>query len=487
MIDLNINNEVRRKNIERCRQRNIMLPTFAHMKNPSALPEAFKIKLKGLGLWDIDPLNLFRITWKNEPVDTGGLFGAVNYIEIPPAVSGTKARILVLVGKWFPTGAHKVGATYGCLAPELVTGRFEATMQKAVWPSTGNYCRGGAYNSELLGCDSIAILPEEMSTERFNWLSNVAGEVIATPGSESNVKEIFDKCRELKEQRGDSIVIFNQFSEFGNYLWHYEVSGSAIHEMLEKETDESSCFRAYVSATGSGGTLAAGDYLKQQFPNMNIVAAEALQCPTLLRNGFGAHRIEGIGDKHIPWIHNVRNTDMVLAVDDQDAMDLVRLFNEDEGKEFLAGQGIPEDFLDKAHLLGISGWANVVGAVKTAKYFEMAENDVLVTIATDSMELYQSRVEELAEKFGRLNPVRAAMIKYKSLDSQSIDNMIELGYYDRLRIHNLKYYTWIEQQDMELSELNDQWYDRNYWKRIQQQVGPIDQLINNFNSEIGVS
>ncbi len=486
MIDLHVNDEVRRKNIQRCRERKIILPTFAYMKNPAVPSETIGKKLKGLGLWDIDPLNLLRITWKNEPVETGGTYGEVNYIEIPRAVSGVKARILVLVGKWFPTGAHKVGATYGCLAPELVTGRFDATEQKAVWPSTGNYCRGGAYNSELLACESIAILPEEMSTERFNWLKNVAGEVIATPGSESNVKEIFDKCHELKEQRGDSIVIFNQFSEFGNYLWHYEVTGNAVHEMLKKETDETSCFRAYVSSTGSGGTLAAGDYLKQQFPYMTIVAAEALQCPTLLRNGFGAHRIEGIGDKHIPWIHNVRNTDMVLAVDDEDAIDLVRLFNEDEGKNYLAAQGVGGDFLDKAHLLGISGWANVVGAVKTAKYFEMAENDVLVTVATDSMELYRSRVEELKLKRGKLRGERAAMIKYKSLDSQPIDNMIELGYYDRLRIHNLKYYTWIEQQDMELSELNEQWYDRHYWNRIQQQTGTIDRLINDFNSETGL-
>jgi cysteine synthase len=486
MIDLKMNEEVRKKNIQRCRERNIILPTFSQMQDPSRIPESIKKKLKDVGLWDINPLNLFRITWKNEPVKSGGTYGGVNYLEIPREVTGTKARILVIVGKWFPTGAHKVGATYGCLAPELVTGGFDSTRQKAVWPSTGNYCRGGAYDSDLLACDSIAILPEEMSTERFNWLKSVAGEVIATPGSESNVKEIFDKCHELEAERGDDIVIFNQFDQFGNYLWHYQITGSAIQEMLEKEIDDPQRFRAYVSSTGSGGTLGAGDYLKKDYPHLKLAAGEALQCPTLLRNGFGAHRIEGIGDKHVPWIHNVRNTDMVIAIDDYDTMDLIRLFNEEVGKNYLKEQGVPADFVDQAHLLGISSWGNVLGAIKTAKYYEMEEDDVVVTVATDSMELYNSRLREMEEQKGTLSKTQAAMVKYKSLDSQSLDNMQELTYYDRLRIHNLKYYTWIEQQGKELNELNAQWYDRDYWQRIQDQTEEIDRLIEDFNKEVGL-
>ena len=268
----------------------------------------------------------------------GGGFGGVNYLELPSSLTGVSARIIVLVGKWFPTGAHKVGAAFGCLVPRLVTGQFDPTTQKAVWPSTGNYCRGGAYDSELLGCESIAILPEGMSSERFEWLSNIAGETIKTPGSESNVKEIFDKCWELRKS-GQDLMIFNQFDEFGNYLWHYDVTGHAMEEVLNQVMDSKSSYRGLVSATGSAGTIASGDYMKQLFPNSVIVASEALQCPTLMNNGFGSHRIEGIGDKHVPWIHNSRNTDMVVAIDDQAVVNLSRLFNEPTGRKYLASQG----------------------------------------------------------------------------------------------------------------------------------------------------
>lgn len=486
MINLSIHENVRQNNIRRCREKNIILPTFAQMKDPSTVPQALVDGLTRTGLWDINPLNLFRITWKNKPQASGGTYDGVNYIEIPRELSGVKARIIALVGKWFPTGAHKVGATYGCLAPALVTGNFDSTRQKAVWPSTGNYCRGGAYNSDLLACDSIAILPEEMSRERFEWLQKVAGEVIATPGCESNVKEIFDKCHELQKERGDDIVIFNQFDEFGNYLWHYEVTGRAIQEVLEKELGKSEEFRGYISATGSGGTIAAGDYLKQSYPGMKIGAAEALQCPTLLRNGFGGHRIEGIGDKHVPWIHNVKNTDMIIAVDDADCMDVLRLFNEEEGLEFLKKKGVSDSVLEKLDFLGISGIGNVLAAIKFARYYELQEDDVVVTILTDSMELYQSRKEEMREAYGAFSPADAARIYFKSLEHQKADNTLELTYYERLRVHNLKYYTWIEQQGKEIGELNRQWYDKQYWTEIRKLTPRIDELIESFNRDVGL-
>ncbi len=311
---------------------------------------------------------------------------------------------MALVGKWFPTGAHKVGATYGCLAPALVTGAFDSSRQKAAWPSTGNFCRGGAFNSALLGCQSIAILPEGMSQERFQWLSKIAGEVITTPGSESNVKEIFDKCHELSRTRGDDIVIFNQFEEPGNYLWHYEVTGAALLRVAEKTLGKKAQVRAFVSSTGSAGTIAAGDRLKSALPGVRIAAAEALQCPTLLRNGFGAHRIEGIGDKHVPWIHNVRNTDVVIAVDDDDCMRLLQLFNEKEGRTLLAGRGVPADVIQRLSLLGISGIGNLLASIKLARYFELSEQDVVFTVLTDSMELYGSRLTELSKSEGRVRP-----------------------------------------------------------------------------------
>ena len=251
MIDLTVNEKQLERTVQRARERGIIAPTFAQMKDPNKIPQKIKDGLKDVGLWDLHPLNLFRITWKNQPVKHGGGFDGVNYVEIPSEITGVKARIIALVGKWFPTGAHKVGATYGCLAPRLVTGQFDPTFHKAVWPSTGNYCRGGAYNSNLLGCESIAILPEEMSQERFQWLSKVAGEVIATPGCESNVWEIFQKCIELQNTR-DNIMIFNQFDEFGNHLWHYEVTGHAMEEVLRQELGENGRYAGVVLTSPRG-------------------------------------------------------------------------------------------------------------------------------------------------------------------------------------------------------------------------------------------
>ncbi len=265
MIDLTIDPAGLAKAVQRAREKNILIPTFAQMADPKKIPQKIVDKLHSVGLWDLNPLNLFRITWHNEPVERGGAFGPVNYVEFPPELTGVDARIIALVGKWFPTGAHKVGAAFGCLAPRLVTGQFDPTSQKAVWPSTGNYCRGGAYDSALLACDSIAILPEGMSRERFEWLSKVAGEVIKTPGTESNVKEIFDKCWELRKS-GQALMIFNQFEELGNYLWHHEITGRAMGEVLEKELGPKGKLAGLVVTTGSAGTIAAGDYLKKHFP-----------------------------------------------------------------------------------------------------------------------------------------------------------------------------------------------------------------------------
>ncbi len=484
-IDLTIQKERRERVIERARERNIIVPTFAQMKNPELIPDQIKSELAQIGLWDVNPRNLFRITWKNEPIEQGGGFNGVNYMEFPPSLTGTDARIIALVGKWFPTGSHKVGAAFGCLVPRLATGQFDPTTQKAVWPSTGNYCRGGAYDSELLACDSIAILPEEMSRERFEWLSNIAGEVIATPGSESNVKEIFDKCWELRAS-GEDLMIFNQFDEFGNYLWHYEITGHAFEEVLKLEMKPTDNYRGLVSATGSGGTIASGDYLKQLFPGSKIVASEALQCPTLLENGFGAHRIEGIGDKHVPWIHNTKNTDLVVAIDDNAVVSLSRLFNEPNGRTYLAKQGVPEEIVSQLDLLGFSGISNLLSAIKFAKYYEMGTDDIVLTVLTDSMELYQSRLREMHAEFGEYSEVDAAVDFARYLQGETTDNMLDSTYVDQRRIHNLKYFTWIEQQGKTYEEIMDQWYDRDYWTGFQGQVEEIDELIEEFNAEVGL-
>lgn len=485
MIDLTVMPERRQHAIQRVRERDIIIPTFAQMKNPSLIPDKVKTELSQIGLWDVNPRNLFRITWKNKPVASGGGFGGMNFLEFPKSLTGVEARIIVLVGKWFPTGAHKVGAAFGCLVPRLVTGQFDPTTQKAVWPSTGNFCRGGAYDSALLSCTSIAILPEGMSRERFEWLAGIAGEVIATPGSESNVKEIFDKCWELRSS-GQDLMIFNQFEEFGNYLWHYEVTGHALAELLEQVMGPRDVYRGVVSATGSAGTIACGDYLKQVFPASKIGASEALQCPTLLENGFGAHRIEGIGDKHVPWIHNVKNTDMVIAIDDEAVVNLARLFNEPAGRAYLVKKGVPEDFVSQLDLLGFSGISNVLSAIKMAKYYEMGENDIVLTILTDSMELYGSRLREMRQESGEYSEVDAAAHFERFLKGLSTDHLIELTYAERRRVHNLKYFTWVEQQGKTYEEIQAQWYDGEYWMRIQKLAPEIDALIEAFNTDAGI-
>ncbi len=485
MIDLTINEEALNRGVERAREQNIIIPTFKQMNDPNLIPDMIKHKLTDVGLWDLDPINLFRISWHNDPVSAGGGFGGVNYLEFPKELTGVDARILTLVGQWFPTGAHKVGAAFGCLVPRLVTGQFDPSSQKAAWPSTGNYCRGGAYDSHLLACDSIAILPEGMSRERFDWLATVAGEVIKTPGSESNVKEIFDKCWELRAS-GEDIVIFNQFDEFGNYLWHYSVTGKAMEDVLGQVMGSKDRYQGVILTTGSAGTIGCGDYLKQRFPTSKIAASEALQCPTLLNNGFGSHRIEGIGDKHVPWIHNVKNTDLVIAIDDEATMAILRLFNTESGQEYLTDQGVGADFIDNLPLLGISSIANLVSAIKYAKYYELTANDVIITVATDSVDMYQSRLVELDEEEGEFKTADAAAAFHRFLLGSSTDNMLELNYYARKRIHNLKYFTWVEQQGKSFEEIQAQWYEENYWTAIQSQTEQIDDLIEAFNDQVGL-
>jgi len=477
-----MNREVIKRTAKRCRERNIIIPTFAQMRDPSLIPDGIKGKLKGVGLWDVNPINLFRITWKND-VGTG-LFGGVNFMEIPRELTGVRARVIGLVGKYFPTGAHKVGAAFGCLVPRLVSGEFDPTVHKAVWPSTGNYCRGGAFDCALLNCTAVAILPEEMSQERFDWLREIGAEVIATPGCESNVKEIYDKCHELRSDPRN--VIFNQFDEFGNPIWHYNITGPAIQEVYQGLGDKGLRAAAYISATGSAGTIAAGDYLRNLHPHIRVVATEAVQCPTLYMNGFGGHRIEGIGDKHVPWVHNLRNTDAVTAIDDEDCMRVLRLFNEPAGLEYIRELGIAGEVADKLPLLGISSICNLLAAIKAARYYEMGEKDVVFTVFTDSMGLYESRVREQKEIKGGYDRVQAARDHEGPIAHMRDDWFRELNYRERKQVHNLKYYTWVEQQGKTYEEILEQW-EPEYWRSMfEDEVDGFDRLIGDFNAEVGL-
>lgn len=477
------NTDYLEKTIKRCKENKILLPTFNQLKHPKTISTEIQEELKKIGLQEVHPLNLFRINWNNNYTD--GSIDGINFLEIPKEITGVKARIIGLVGKHFPTGAHKVGATYGCLVPYLVTGKFDPEYHKAVWPSTGNYCRGGAFNSALLSVHSVAILPEEMSNERFEWLKEIGSEVYATPGCESNVKEIYDKCHEL-EAESDEYLIFNQFDQFGNSIWHYEITGNTIDELFNQVKEKDQRLSAYVSATGSAGTIAAGDYLRKLYPQIKVLASEALQCPTLLMNGFGGHRIEGIGDKHVPWIHNVKNTDAVCAIDDEDPLRILKLFNEKAGHNYLQSLGVDRNIVERLPELGISCLSNLLSAIKLAKYYEYNENDVIFTIFTDSADLYQSRLKEMNEAWGSYNETQAATDWNSVIKHQGIDYFKELNYYDKKAIHNLKYFTWIEQQGKDVEELNAQWYDENYWNDRFSIVPEWDKLIEEFNKKVGL-
>ncbi len=481
-MERTVDQQTRERALARCRERGVIIPTFSQMKDPGTIPGAVRERLLPVGMNELHPLNLFRITWRNN-METGG-FGKVNTVEFPPELTGVPARIIGLIGKHFPTGAHKVGAAFGCLVPRLVSGEFDPTRHKAVWPSTGNYCRGGAFDSALLGCAPVAILPEEMSRERFEWLDEIGAEVIATPGCESNVKEIFDMCWEIRRNRPEA-VIFNQFEEFGNYLWHYGVTGPAVQSAFQDHARPGDRIAGWVAATGSGGTLAAGDFLRTRFPDCRITAAEALQCPTLLRAGFGGHRIEGIGDKHIPWIHNVRSTDVVVAIDDEATLGLLRVFNEPEGQQALRARGVPTDSVDQLPLLGISSICNLLATIKTARYFELGEGDLLFTSLTDSVDLYRTRLKELRKERGPLSEIQAHSGAERYLSGASTDHLRELRYTDRKAIHNLKYFTWVEQQGKTVEELDALWSPA-FWTELVERLPDWDRAIEEFNSEAGV-
>ena len=487
MIDLSIDRQGLERNLKKARENGILIPTIAQMQHPETIPGQVQDRLKNIGLWDVDPLNLFRITWKNEAKEFGGLYQATpNYVELPSELTGVPCRIVAMVGKWFPTGCHKVGASFGCLAPRLVTGQFDVERHKAVWPSTGNYCRGGAFNSKLLGAQGVAILPAEMSRERFDWLHSIGAEVIATPGCESNVKEIFDKTNELKRDPG--YMVFNQFEEMGNPLWHYNVTGNALADLFEAIKRPGDRFAGACFTSGSAGTLSSGDRLKELYPNLKLAVGEALQCPTILNNGFGGHRIEGIGDKHIPWIHNVKNTDMAIAIDDEDSQRLLRLFNTPEGQTYLREQlHLPEELIEQLTWFGISGIANLLCCIKLAKYYELTGRDVVCTVLTDSAAMYGSRIDELNRAHGAYTLQEAMLDHHLHMLGLKTDSMIELTYAERKRVHNLKYYTWVEQQGRTADELNALWYDtEGTWDAVHAQAAQLDELICAFNEATGV-
>jgi cysteine synthase len=475
--------------ISRLRQVGGFLPTWSELADPAKAANGKAPDLGGVDPDSPDIANLWRVHWFNGP-DRKTRLTTPTHVVLPPELTGVKAPIVVLIGCNFPMiGAHKVLAAYGCLVPRLVTGGLDPSHQRAIWPSTGNYCRGGVAISRILGCRGVAVLPEGMSRERFDWLQNWVADpsdIIRTPGTESNVKEIYDKCAEL--ERDEDNVILNQFSEFANYLVHYHCTGHAFDRVFGHLKHDNQNYRlaAFVSATGSAGTIAAGDRLKK-LHNSKIVAVEAAECPTMLCNGYGEHNIQGIGDKHIPLIHNVMNTDVVIAVSDAASDALNLLFGDESGRTYLAKRRkIDPQLIRQFDNFGISGLANIVAAIKLAKHLDYGPDDVVMTVATDSAAMYGSEREAYrARKYPNgFDEVNAGEIFGRHVEGIADDRVLELTHVDRNRIFNLGYYTWVEQQGVSLEDF-DRRRNQDFWQGLVDTIPEWDRQIEDFNAEIG--
>jgi cysteine synthase A len=479
--------------VERFRAQGIRLPTFAELADPSTFDHDSAVG-------DADPQgpdarNLWRVHWYNDLA--GNRVDVPDHIVLPSSLTGVASPIIVVFGDRFPMiTAHKVLAAYACLAPRVVTGQFDPTRHRAIWPSTGNYARGGIAISRIMASRGVAILPEGMSQERFDWLdewcANPADDVIKTHGTESNVKEIYDACNELAKDP-DNFVL-NQFSEFGNHLAHLTITGRALDHVFRTVRDAAKAaegsdltLAAFTSATGSAGTIAAGDHLKEQY-GTRIVAVEALECPTMLENGYGEHNIQGIGDKHIPLIHNVMNTDVVVAISDTSTDELDVLFNTEEGRALLAHKGVPADVIATLEHFGFSSIANVLAAIKTAKLLDLGPNDALITVATDGAALYPSeRAKLIAGRYdGSFSALDSAEAFGEHLGSVTTADMIQCTEADRRRIFNLGYYTWVEQQGTPF-ELFEARRHQDFWRGLRRYVGVWDQMIDDFNSRVAGS
>ena len=486
-----VNQDILNNTIKRFRERGIKLPTFEELSDPAKISKERLSKIFEVDSNKPESLNLFKINWFN--TSNGDTFSDLPaYVEIPREISGVDARIIVMVGAFFPmVQCHKVLAAYGCLAPRIITGQFDPTRHKAVWPSTGNYCRGGVAVSRIMDCHGVAILPEEMSEERFNWLQewtmDPEHDVYKTHGCESNVKEIYDKCNELDKDSDN--IIFNQFCEFGNTLIHYLCTGKALEKIFDslKADNTDLSLKAFVSATGSAGTISAGDYLKDNFSNdVRIVAVEALECPTLLKNGFGGHNIQGIGDKHVPYVHNAMNTDCIAAVSDKTTDSLNLLFNTEVGHKYLREvKGIPQEKINEFKLFGLSSICNIAAAVKTAKYYDMGSDDVILTVATDSAAMYKTELDKGKNKLfnGEFTVYDAAEVFGQHLKGLSYDNYKELSKVDKESIFNLGYYTWVEQQSVDIHDFLAR-KDQKFWKELKEYIPVWDQMIKDFNDKV---
>ena len=440
-----------------------VLPTLEELLHPQSQPA--DIRERALNCTDpLDAIHLFNMCWRRPE-------GHIEHRILPKQLTGTDAAIVVMSGRLFPSGSHKVGPAYSCLREGILTKEITVDGSTLVFPSTGNYGIGGAWVGPRLGFRSLVVLPEEMSQERFDKIKGYGADYIATPGSESNVKEIYDKVAELRANPKNKIL--NQFADFGNYRFHYHVTGGSALELARELDTHGSGIAAFVSAMGSAGTIAAADRIKVEFPDVKIVGVEPIQCPTLYNVGFGAHGIEGIGDKHVTWIHNVGNMDLLVCIDDQSCLEGLQLLQ--EGRDTLQAElGLDADFLDSLDgVFGVSGVCNILAAIKTARHYGFGQGDRVFTVATDGFDRYPSVLRRLDRNVGPMNAeVAAARI---SLFRGGDDKWILEGTDEvRLRWHNQKYFTWVEQQGHSVDELNAL-RRQAFWRQQSEMTHEFDQ------------
>lgn len=446
-------------------------PTFEEMLHPHKIdPEVRQKALKARKDNPLDPINLYNVTWRDGE-------NKVYHVVLPKELTGVDANIVVIYGMGFPSGSHKVGAAYSVLIEKQMFGEVDPSKHTLVWPSTGNYGIGGAFIGCRMGYDSVVVLPADMSKERFQRIESYGARIVRTPGSESNVKEIYDEVNRMKRENPNARIM-NQFEVMGNYRFHYHVTGNTVAELaaeLHTQGIGNGRVAAFVSSMGSSGTIAAGDRLKQLFPEHKIVGLEPIQCPTLYNNGYGAHEIQGIGDKHVTWIHNVLNMDALMCIDDMECLHSLRVFASETGREVLGryyglGDGLAQCYGD---MFGISGMCNIIGAIKTAKYYNLGADDTIVTVATDSLERYHSVMAHLDEHHGALTEAQAIGNLERIFHGARTDWVLAGTPDVRERWHNLKYYTWVEQQGKTVEELDAQ-RDLRWWEQHQSMVADVD-------------
>ncbi len=441
-------------------------PTYAEMRDPANLPEQFR--LHTAGLQKQDPLhkdNLFNVHWQDEN-------GTVSAVQIPKALTGLEANMVTLVGSSFPSGSMKVGPALAMLMERELLQGIRPGQATVVAPSTGNFGIGASWVSRVKGYDAKVVMPAGMSRERYALIEQYGATTDLTPGSEADVNLTLQRTRERYAGKPDFVVL-GQFSDMANYRFHRHVTAQAIRDALQ-------AFRLptadlFVSAPGSAGTLAAGEGLRETWPNVRIAAVEPEECSTLTNGGRGSHVIEGIGDQMVTLIHNVEETDLVVRVPGNLTVRGMALFSAPAdtltdlfGVKNQAAQQLQGRF-------GPSGICNLAGAIQAARYLGLNSDQTVVTIATDGEDRYASVLTSLFgnTSFATATELAAWWSEILSLEPErqvlALDSSKQ---YDRL--HTMKLETWRDY--VADSKQIEGMRGPDFWQAEYARIGELDQL-----------